>query len=90
MKYYKISRVIKTGSIRGVPTTEEDKVRYLKWLRNGKVTLRVLLSVPFVLFCATIIASLERTPLTGRCVTFSTDTNHVRHVAEYVFYPDGA
>ena len=69
-KNHRVSHVLKDGSIRGVPTTEEDKVRYSKWLRNGKVTLRVLLSIPFVLFSATIIASLERTPLTGRCVLF--------------------
>jgi hypothetical protein len=73
IKYYKVSRVVKTGSFRGVPTTEEDKVRFLKWLRNGKVMLRVLLSIPFILFSATIIASLERTPLTGRCVLLSPD-----------------
>ena len=81
IKYIKVRKVIKSGSVRGVPTTEEDKARYLKWLRGGRVTLKVLLSIPFVLFWATIIASLERTPLTGRCVSFLTDTNHGRHVA---------
>ena len=70
IKYLKVRRVINTGSVRGVPTTEEDKARYLKWLRNGRLTLRVLVSIPLVLFFATIIASLERTPLTGRCVLF--------------------
>ena len=75
IKYIKVRKVIKTGSFHGVPTTEEDKVRYLKWLRNGRVVLRTLLSIPFVLFWATIIASLERTPLTGRCVSFLIDIN---------------
>ena len=70
LKNFKFLKVIKSGSIRGVPTTEEDKARYLKGLRHGRVLLRVLLSIPFVLFWATIIASLERTPLTGRCVRF--------------------
>ena len=81
IKYIKVRKVVNSGLIRGVPTTEEDKARYLKGLRRGRVALKTLLSIPIVLVCATIIASLERTPLTGRCVSFLTDTNHGRHVA---------
>ncbi|KAF8806968.1 hypothetical protein BYT27DRAFT_6614786 [Phlegmacium glaucopus] len=66
IKNLKSYKAIKFGTIRGIPTTEEDKARYLKRIRRGTLLLRILLLVPFVLFWSTIIASLERTPLTGR------------------------
>ena len=79
LRNLKVRRVIKTGAFRGVPTTEEDKANHLKRFRRGTVVLRVLLSVPIVLFCLTILVSLERTPLTGRCGFRLTDS-HLDHV----------
>jgi hypothetical protein len=75
---------------RGVPATEEDKARHLKGIRRRTILLKVLLSIPLILFWSTILASLERTPLTGRCISFLVDNNH-EHVAHNLNrYPDGA
>ncbi|KAF8149908.1 hypothetical protein B0H34DRAFT_667077 [Crassisporium funariophilum] len=62
----KSHKVLKYSAIYGIPTTEAQKERHIKKIRNGNILLRVLLLVPLVLFCSTIVASLEQTPLTGR------------------------
>lgn len=46
----------------------------LKRIRNRTILFHILLSIPATLFWATIVASMERTPLTGRCVDRSVFT----------------
>ncbi|XP_006459526.1 hypothetical protein AGABI2DRAFT_201869 [Agaricus bisporus var. bisporus H97] len=50
----------------GQPLSAEARERVLKSIRQRGTFLRIILLVPFALFWGTIIASLERTPLTGR------------------------
>lgn len=50
----------------GQPITPEKKEAILKAIKHRTRFLKALLIVPLVLFWGTIIASLERTPLTGR------------------------
>lgn len=54
----------------GQPITPEKKEAILKAVKHRNRFLKVLLVVPLVLFWGTIIASLERTPLTGRSAYF--------------------
>jgi hypothetical protein len=61
---------MKIATLKGNPPTEEGKAALLKKIRNRKVLLYVILLVPAALFWATIIASLEKTPLTGRSESF--------------------
>ncbi|KAJ3512667.1 hypothetical protein NLJ89_g3389 [Agrocybe chaxingu] len=65
-KKHKSKRVIKYAAIHGVPASEETKQKHLKKIRVSTKLLQLLLAVPFLLFWSTVIASLERTPLTGR------------------------
>ncbi|KAF9468064.1 peptidase family M48-domain-containing protein [Collybia nuda] len=57
---------MKIAALKGNPPSEESKTELLRKIRNRKVFLYILLLVPATLFWATIIASLEKTPLTGR------------------------
>lgn len=59
---------LKKAEIHGIPTTEEKKAQLLKYVRKRTVLLHLLFFVPVFTFWLTIVASLERTPLTGRCV----------------------
>lgn len=76
---YKTRRYIKHAALHGIPTVEDESV-LLKRIQNRTRILKVLVLVPFVLFWATIIATLERTPLTGRYVLwpdfFLSDTHN--------------
>ncbi|KAF8968155.1 hypothetical protein BDZ97DRAFT_1655502 [Flammula alnicola] len=65
-KNMKSHRIIKYAAIHGLPASEEHKQKHLKRIRRRTRMLQILLFIPFTLFWATIIASLERTPLTGR------------------------
>ncbi len=51
------------------PEFAEKTVKVQKMMRRGVVFYRVLIAVPLALFALTSLASLERTPLSGRCVT---------------------
>ncbi|KAF9488981.1 hypothetical protein BDN71DRAFT_371959 [Pleurotus eryngii] len=57
---------LKKAEIHGIPTTEEKKAQLLKYIRKRTVLLHLLFFVPVFTFWLTIVASLERTPLTGR------------------------
>ncbi|KAG5643013.1 hypothetical protein DXG03_001751 [Asterophora parasitica] len=54
------------AALHGVPKSEESQARAWKQIRHRKYLLYGLLLVPITLFWATILASLEKTPLTGR------------------------
>ncbi|KAG6908687.1 hypothetical protein DXG01_003701 [Tephrocybe rancida] len=62
----KSRRKLKYAALHGVPKSEEAVARVMKQIRHRKHILYVLLLVPMTLFWGTIIASLEKTPLTGR------------------------
>ena len=51
-----------------LPGMEEKRPVILKNIRMRTILFHMLIMTPVVLFWATIIASLERTPLTGRYV----------------------
>ena len=61
-------RIVQHAHIPGIPISEEKRARHLKKLKVTTRLLQILTVIPLVLFWATIIASLERTPLTGRYV----------------------
>ncbi|KAJ8072510.1 hypothetical protein PM082_016069 [Marasmius tenuissimus] len=50
----------------GKPASEEKKAKVLKSIRTRTIVFHILLSIPAFLFWATIVASMERTPITGR------------------------
>ncbi|KAJ3567406.1 hypothetical protein NP233_g6385 [Leucocoprinus birnbaumii] len=58
--------VLRGKSRHGQPLTPEERERVLKKIKKRTRFLKVILLVPLVLFWGTIVASLERTPLTGR------------------------
>jgi len=53
---------------KNLPGTEEERPVILQRIRARTFLFHVLIMTPILLFWATIIASLERTPLTGRYV----------------------
>jgi hypothetical protein len=59
---------IKYAAIHGIPTSEENKEKHINGIKRRTRALQILLSIPFLLFWSTIVASLEKTPLTGRSV----------------------
>uniref|UniRef100_A0A8H7Y290 Peptidase M48 domain-containing protein n=1 Tax=Psilocybe cubensis TaxID=181762 RepID=A0A8H7Y290_PSICU len=59
-------KMIKYAALHGFPLSEEKQMKHMKKIRRRTMMLQFLLFVPFVLFWATITASLEKTPLTGR------------------------
>ncbi|KAK2460339.1 hypothetical protein APHAL10511_007728 [Amanita phalloides] len=63
---YKSRKCIKHAALHGVQTSEEKVNKMLKKIRSRTLMINFLFLVPFTLFWATVIASLERTPLTGR------------------------
>ncbi|PBL03496.1 hypothetical protein ARMGADRAFT_912638 [Armillaria gallica] len=66
LKNHKSRRYLKFADLKGIPTSEEKKTQLLKRIRNRTILFHILLLIPATLFWLTIIASLERTPLTGR------------------------
>ncbi|GLB40384.1 putative peptidase family M48 [Lyophyllum shimeji] len=62
----KSKKIMRYNEIHGIPKSEESKERVLKQIRTRKYVLYGLLLVPATLFLATILASMEKTPLTGR------------------------
>ena len=50
------------------PEFAEKTEKVQKMMRRGVMFYRVLIAVPLGLFALTSLASLERTPLSGRCV----------------------
>lgn len=74
LKNYKSRRWLKHLAIHGKTDGvigEEKRTRLIKGIRQRSIAFHALLLVPAVLFWATIVASLERTPLTGRCDAIS-------------------
>ena len=53
------------------PKAEEKKEAVLRGIKQRTIIFHILIFIPIVLYWATIFASLERTPLTGRCVLVS-------------------
>lgn len=53
---------------KNLPGMEEERPAILQRIRTRRILFQLLIMTPVVLFWATIIASLERTPLTGRYV----------------------
>ena len=49
-----------------IPELVAKKDDILRKLRQRTILFHILIFVPIIIFWATIIASLERTPLTGR------------------------
>ncbi|TFK40386.1 hypothetical protein BDQ12DRAFT_628347 [Crucibulum laeve] len=66
VKNHKTRKRYAAAHIHGVPISEEKKDMLKKRIRKGNMALHIMILIPFTLFWATIIASLERTPLTGR------------------------
>ena len=65
-KNMKSHRIIKYAAIHGVPAMEEHKKMHMDRIRSRTRLLQIILAIPVMLFWATIVASLECTPLTGR------------------------
>lgn len=55
------------AAIHGKPVSEENRANMLDKIRKRTMLFHILMFIPAALFWATIVASLERTPLTGRC-----------------------
>jgi len=66
IKNHKTRRHLKHAALQGVPLSEERTNTLLKRIRNRTWLFHVLFFIPGILFWSTILASLERTPLTGR------------------------
>ncbi|KAF8896337.1 hypothetical protein BD779DRAFT_1495280 [Infundibulicybe gibba] len=66
LKNHKTRRKLRDAGFQEKPGAEEKKVILLKKLRNRTLLFHLMLLVPVFLFWATIVASLERAPLTGR------------------------
>lgn len=67
-KNMKSAKIIKYAAIHGIPALEEHKQLHMSRIRSRTRLLQIILAIPVILFWATIVASLECTPLTGRCV----------------------
>jgi hypothetical protein len=67
-KIFKTRRILRRVELNrdDFPASEETRARLMKKINKARTILRVLVVIPFVAFWATIAASLERTPLTGR------------------------
>ncbi|EPQ54111.1 hypothetical protein GLOTRDRAFT_139510 [Gloeophyllum trabeum ATCC 11539] len=67
IKNHKSRRFLKAAArMDGRPGLEERKEMVLKRMRNATLIFRLLVFAPIAVFWAAILASLERTPLTGR------------------------
>ncbi|CAK5268510.1 unnamed protein product [Mycena citricolor] len=65
-KNIKTRRHLKIAELNGVPLSEEKANTLLKQIRQRTWIFHTLFFIPAMLFWATIFASLERTPVTGR------------------------
>jgi cell division protein FtsL len=68
LKSYGAQRYLQHVNHTGNPTPEKEKGRLLKRIRMLSRVNKILLSIPVIMVLATVLASMERTPLTGRCV----------------------
>ncbi|EIW57450.1 uncharacterized protein TRAVEDRAFT_37917 [Trametes versicolor FP-101664 SS1] len=59
-------KLIKVADEHKIPELVEKREEMLGKIRRNTVLFHILIFVPIIIFWATIIASLERTPLTGR------------------------
>ncbi|KAJ7170705.1 hypothetical protein C8R43DRAFT_1059309 [Mycena crocata] len=66
IKNHKTRRHLKHAALHGVPLSEERTNTLLKRIRQRTWLFHALFFIPGFLFWSTILASLERTPLTGR------------------------
>ncbi|KAI0784254.1 peptidase family M48-domain-containing protein [Abortiporus biennis] len=66
LKNHKSKRFLSKAEQWKIPDLDAKKDMIIKGIRHRTILFHVLLFAPFLLFWATIIASLERTPLTGR------------------------
>lgn len=66
VRSHKQLRRIAKKEAAGHSNLEEKKEIVLRSKRNSTILFHVLLFTPILLFWLTIMASLERTPLTGR------------------------
>jgi hypothetical protein len=67
-KNIKSQNIIKYAAIHGIPDMDERRQKHLNRIRSRTRLLTLMILVPVALFWATIVASLENTPLTGRYV----------------------
>lgn len=65
-KNHKTRRNLEWAAVHGKEVSEEKKATMLQRIRKRTILFHILLFMPFTLFWATILASMERTPLTGR------------------------
>jgi Zn-dependent protease with chaperone function len=68
LKNYGARRYLQIVDHTGNPTPEKEKGMVLQRIRTLSRVNKILLSIPVILVLATVLASMERTPLTGRCV----------------------
>ncbi|KAJ7475870.1 peptidase family M48-domain-containing protein [Mycena latifolia] len=66
IKNHKTRRHLKHAALHGVPLSEDRTNTLLRRIRQRTLLFHALFFIPGFLFWATIFASLERTPLTGR------------------------
>ncbi|OBZ72195.1 Survival factor 1 [Grifola frondosa] len=66
LKNMKSKRQLRWAEAQGHPDLDAKKDMVMRGIRNRTLVFHALLFIPIVLFWATILASLERTPLTGR------------------------
>jgi Zn-dependent protease with chaperone function len=66
LKNHKNRRHLHFADIHSIPGAEEKKLVLLQRIRTRTIFFQVLLAIPTLLFWLVIIASMERTPLTGR------------------------
>ncbi|KAI0833334.1 peptidase family M48-domain-containing protein [Trametes gibbosa] len=59
-------KLIRIADEHKIPELVEKREHMLRKIRHSTILFHILIFVPIVIFWATIIASLERTPLTGR------------------------
>lgn len=66
LKNIKSRKMLQHAEKYGHPDLEGKKERTLRKIRQRTILFHILIFIPLFLYWATIIASLERTPLTGR------------------------
>ncbi|KAF9066640.1 hypothetical protein BDP27DRAFT_1330293 [Rhodocollybia butyracea] len=66
MKNHRTRKHLHFADIHGIPGAEDKKLVLLQRIRKRTIFFQVLLAIPAVLFWLVMIASMERTPLTGR------------------------
>lgn len=68
LKNLKARKKLKMAEASGQEEIIAKKAAMVKKIRNRTVLFHALMFIPMIIFWATIIASMERTPLTGRRV----------------------